>query len=208
MKNKKLISVVFAILLMVTMCLSLTGCGAKSVGLYSQQYLHNHTDMKDPVSYAYKLEVFKDGTYIMNYETMWAIPVVTLTYGRDITAYGKYEVKSESPEEGTITYTLSMPTRLSFIHEERSSVSCVVDTARWPEGNAAEEIAPGFTYTLNARAETEVWENAADFIAAYGRSYEVVCDTTKGTMKVTVISHDGVQIPGDAAVKPVEVAAK
>lgn len=200
-KQKKLISVVCAVVIIMTMCLTMSGCGApKTVGLYSYQYQHNHKDMEDPISYAYTLEVFKDGTYRMNYETLWALPVVTLTYGRDITAYGKYEVKEQNEEEGTITYTLAMPTRITMIHEERSSVTFVVDTDNWPAGDPENGVNPGLTYAINPRAEVETWENAADFIAAYGRTYECVCDTTIGSMKVSVTNGD--QIPGDAAVKP------
>lgn len=199
---KKVITLALSLIMVFT----LVACSTKSEGLYSQQYLHNHTDMADPLDYAYTLEIFSDGTYKMNYETRWAIPVVTLVYGRDITAYGKYEVKEENAEEGTITYTLLMPTRITLIAEERSSVTAVVDTDRWPAGDPDNDVAPGFTYTLNARAETEVWENAEDFIAAYGRSYECVVDTVMGTMKVTVLNGD--QIPGDAAVKPEETTAE
>ncbi len=195
---------IITLVLLVTMVFTLVACTPKSEGLYSQQYLHNHTDATDPVSYAYTLEIYSNGTYSMNYETMWAIPQVTLTYGRDITAYGKYEVKEENAEEGTITYTLSLPTRITMITEERSSVTLVVDTDRWPAGDPENEVAAGITYTLNARAETEVWENAEDFIAAYGRSYEVEVDTVTGSMKVTVL--DGEQIPADAAVKPADAA--
>lgn len=139
---------------------------------------------------------------------LWqAQELFALAYGRDLTAYGTLTVKEENAEEGTITYSLSMPTRLTMIHEERSAVTTVVDTANWPAGNPAEDVAPGFTYTLNARAETETWENAADFIAAYGRTYEIVCDTTNGTMTVTITSNNGEQIPADAAVTPVEAPA-
>ncbi len=197
---KKIITLVLPLI----MVFALVACAPKSEGLYSQQYQHNHTDMSDPVSYDYDLEIFSDGTYRMNYETLWGISAVTLVYGRDITAYGKYEVKEENAEEGTITYTLLMPTRITFIHEERSSVTTVIDTDRWPAGDPDNDVAPGFTYTLNARAETEVWEKAEDFIAAYGRSYECVVDTEKGSMKVTVLNGD--QIPSDAAVKPVAAA--
>ena len=201
MKNSKKMLVALCAVLM-ALSFVLTGCGQKkTVGLYTYLYEHNHTDMEDPISYSYKLELFKDGTYVMNYHTKWALPVVTLVYGRDLTSYGKYTKTAENAEEGTVTYKLELPTRLQLIAEERSSVTAVVDTENWPAGNPAEEVAPGFVYTLNARAETEVWEKAEDFIKAYGRSYEVVCDIVSGTMKVTV---DGEQIPGDAAVKPAE----
>ena len=199
---KKISTLVLSLIMVFT----LVACAPKSEGLYSQQYVHNHTDMTDPLDYTYTLEIFSDGTYRMNYETRWAIPVVTLVYGRDITAYGEYEVKEENAEEGTITYTLLMPTRITMIHEERSSVSAVVDTDNWPAGDPDNDVAPGFTYTLNARAETEVWEKAEDFIAAYGRSYEVIVDTVIGSMKVTVVN--GEQIPGDAAVKLPDAATE
>ena len=197
--KKRIVSLVLAAIMLLSM--SLAGCGGtKTVGLYSQQYQHNHTDVADPVSYTYTLEVYSDGTYRLNYETLWGIPVVTLVYGRDLTSYGKYTEKERNDEEGTVTYTLEMPTRMTFIGQERSSVNLVVDTDNWPKGDEAEDVAPGFTFTLNARAETEVWENAADFLANYGRAYEVVCDTVNHTMKVTVTSHDGQQIPADGAV--------
>ena len=196
---KRTLSMLLVVVLALSCCLVMTGCGApKTTGLYSYQYLHNHADAADPVSYAYTLEVYSDNTYRLNYETMWGMPMYTLVYGRDLTAYGKCSVKEKNEDEGTITYTLEMPTRLTMIHEERSSVSTVVDTDNWPKGDEAEGVAPGITYTLNARAETEVWENAADFIAAYGRTYEIVCDTVTGTMKVTVTN--GEQIPAAAAV--------
>ncbi|MBP5254456.1 MAG: hypothetical protein J6Z23_03635 [Lachnospiraceae bacterium] len=202
--KKRIISLVLVAVMVLSMGIGMTSCGgAKSIGLYSQQYQHNHTDNADPVSYTYKLEVYSDGTYSLNYESLWGIPVVTLVYGRDLTAYGKYTVKEQNDEEGTITYSLEMPTRMTLIAQERSSVTMVVDTDNWPKGDEAEDIKPGITYTLNARAETEVWENAADFLAAYGRTYDIVCDTTNGTMKVTVTSNEGKQIPADGAVLPV-----
>ncbi len=191
---KRILSLALVIVLAASLCLSLTACGGpESVGLYSYQYLHNHKDESD--AYTYTLEVFSDNTYRLNYETMWGIPMVTLVYGRDVTAYGNLTVKEENAEEGTITYLLEMPTRIQLITESRSAVTCVVDTANWPAGNPDEDIPAGISYTINERATTEVYETPEALIAAVGRTYEIVCDTTNGNMTVTVTSHDGQQIP-------------
>lgn len=209
MKKAKIIAVALATAA-VASCVALTACsgGATSEGLYAYYNSQNHSDVNNPISYTYKLEVFSDGTYELNYETMWAIPVVDLVYGRDLTSYGTYTVDESNTEEGTAVYVLEMPDRIQFIGNERGAITADIDTARWPQGDEAEGIAPGFTYTLNARAETEVWETADQFIAAYGRAYKITCDLTSGTItKVEITSHNGEQIPGDNAVKPVEDAA-
>lgn len=200
MKGKKLIAIAAATMALGTSVAVAAGCGAvESKGLYASYYYHNHKELDTPVSYSYKLEVFSDGTYELNYETMWALPVVTLVYGRELTSYGKYtDVTPSDAEEGIAVYKLELPTRMTMIHESRSSVTLAVDTARWPQGDPANDVAPGITYTLNERAETETWETAESFIAAYGRAYTVTCDTTNGSMKVQV---EGEQIPADGAVK-------
>ena len=209
MKKAKIIAVALATAA-VASCVALTACsgGVKSEGMYAYYNLTNHADAEKPLAYTYKLEVFSDGTYELNYETMWAMPLYTLTFGRDLTSYGKYTIDETNTEEGVTVYVLEMPTRLQLIGNERNSITVDVDTDRWPEGNEAEGVAPGIIYTLNARQETEVWENAADFIAAYGRAYKITCDTTSGSITdVEITSHNGEQIPADAAVKPVEDAA-
>lgn len=202
MKGKKIVLLAVAAAT-VASCVAFSACGsAKSEGLYAKYNAHNHTDMTNPVSDTYKLEVFSDGTYILNYESLWALPVVTLVYGRDLTSYGTYTVDESNTEEGAVVYILEMPTRMSLIHMDRSATSLVVDTDRWPEGDPVEGTPAGITYTLNARAETETWETADAFIAAYGRTYKMTCDTTTGAITdIEITNHNGEQIPGDGAVK-------
>ena len=201
MKSKKLVALMTAVSILATTgvaMVSMSGCGAKTEAVYAYYAYQNHADAANPVQYAYKLEVMSDGTYVMNYETMWGIPFVTLVYGRDITSYGKLtDVTTADAEEGVKVYKLEMPTRMVLIAEERSAITVNVDTDNWPAGDVENDIPAGITYTLNARAETEIWETAEDFIAAYGREYTVTCDTTTGSMTVEVV---GTQIPADGAV--------
>ncbi len=139
---------------------------------------------------SYTLEVYDDGTYELTYRQSWHLgESLSLTYGRLVTSYGTYEVTAEDETAGTTTYHLAAPDRMQLIAYHRLSTLIIVDTADWPED--------GITYTLYERAETEIWETADEFIAAYGREYDMTWDSIGYVLNVSVV---GEQIPVDAAV--------
>jgi hypothetical protein len=93
--------------------------------------------------------------------------------------------------------SLDLPTRIQLCVFHRDGTLLTVDTENWPAGDEANDVAAGIEYTLMERADTETWETAEAFLAAYGRAYTVECDTVKGGMTVTVT---GEQIPLTGAV--------
>lgn len=196
MKKLKLFIVAAIAVLTTAMVVAFSGCGAAGIsGLYYQDG-HNGTGESE----SYRLELYDDGTYQMLYMQEWDMgDALTLAYGRLVTSYGTYDVTAEDTELQEKTVHLNMPDRMQLVAYHRQSINVAVDTALWPEGDEANGVAPGFSYTLMERAETEVWENAEDFIAAYGREYDVVCSDTDNSAVVTV---NGEQIPVTAAVTP------
>lgn len=99
----------------------------------------------------------------------------------------------------TLNVHLSMPDRMALVANHRLATLVAVDTAAWPAGDEANGVAPGISYTLYERAETETWETAEEFIAAYGKEYDMQCDGTNGSMIVS-LSSGYTQIPVDGAV--------
>lgn len=194
MKKLKFLIVAAIVALTTAMVVVFSGCGAAGIsGLYYQDG-HNGTG----VSESYRLELYDDGTYQMLYMQEWDMGAgLTLAYGRLVTSYGTYDVTAEDTELQEKTVHLNMPDRMQLVAYHRQSINVAVDTALWPEGDEANGVAPGFSYTLMERAETEVWETAEDFIAAYGREYDVVCSDTDNSAVVTV---NGEQIPATEAV--------
>lgn len=196
MKKLKLFIVAAIAVLTTAMVVAFSGCGAAGIsGLYYQDG-HNGTG----VSESYRLELYDDGTYQMLYMQEWDMgDALTLAYGRLVTSYGTFDVTAEDAELQEKTVHLNMPDRMQLVAYHRQSINVAVDTALWPEGDEANGVAPGFSYTLMERAETEVWETVEDFIAAYAREYDVVCSDTDNSAVVTV---NGEQIPVTAAVTP------
>lgn len=166
----------------------------KSEGVYYQINISNKADT-GALEENYKLELFSDGSYILNYNTRWSVHLAALNYGRDLTSYGTYE--TTATEEGSKTVKLSAPERIQFVWFHRNQTKLVVDTNNWPTYEEDGVVKNGFEYTYFERAETETWENKEDFIKAYGREYSMKLDLATGSMIVTV---NGTQIPSQAAV--------
>lgn len=194
MKKLKFLIITAIVALTTALVVAFSGCGAAGIsGLYYQDG-HNGTG----VSESYRLELYDDGTYQMLYIQGWDMGAgLTLAYGRLVTSYGTYDVTAEDAEVQEKTVHLNMPDRIQLVAYHRQAINVAVDTAIWPQGDEANGVAPGFQYALMERAETEVWENAEDFIAAYGREYDVVCSDTDNSAVVTV---NGEQIPATEAV--------
>lgn len=188
---KKLKMVIAACLVVLTVGVTATAVAcsdsseASLVGLYYKDGTVNTGSGE-----SYTLEVYDDGTYELTYRQTWYLgESLALTYGRLVTSYGTYEVTAEDATAGTTTYHLAMPDRIQLIAYHRLSTLVIVDTADWPDG--------GINYTLYERAETEIWETADEFIAAYGREYDMVWDSIGYALTVNVV---GDQIPVDGAV--------
>lgn len=194
MKKLKFLIITAIVALTTALVVAFSGCGAAGIsGLYYQDG-HNGTG----VSESYRLELYDDGTYQMLYIQGWDMGAgLTLAYGRLVTSYGTYDVTAEDAEVQEKTVHLNMPDRIQLVAYHRQAINVAVDTAIWPQGDEANGVAPGFQYALMERAETEVWENAEDFIAAYGREYDVVCSDVDNSAVVTV---NGEQIPATEAV--------
>ena len=217
MKGKKIIALVVAVVMTLALCFALTACGApESLGTYAYFYAHNHKNAANPVDYSYKLEVFADGTYVLDLDYMWAMPTFDLAFARELTSYGEYtDVTPEDAEEGTHVYELALPTRIQMVSHERGSVGVVIDTDNWPEPIVEEEYAGNVKHTVSQRASGEDWADAATFLASYGRSYKVTCKDVEpiaggagGSMKVEITSHNGEQIPWTDAPAVVAPAAE
>lgn len=196
MKKNKIALAAAALAVSATMLASMTACGApKSTGLF---YSPNET--ANGTSEHYKLELFEDGTYEMTYFHRWVFNGLGLTYGRDVVSYGEYTVTATDEDLGTQTVELGTPTRIQMCAFHRNGTLVTVDTANWPEVDAdGDGAADPVEYTLYERADTESWESAEAFLAAYGRTYTAECDTVKGSLTVTV---NGEQIPAMGAVTP------
>lgn len=189
MKKIKVLVVAAIATLTMAIVMAFAGCGAASIeGFYCKD-----TTMNAGNSESYKLELYSDGTYQLTYRQWFAIgPNLGLTYGRDVTSYGDYTVTAEDTEMSQTTVHLNMPERMQLVAFHRKATLVTVDTSAWPEANEAEGIEGGISYTLFERAETETWATAEEFIAAYGKEYDMVCDDAAGGLQVTVV---GTQIP-------------
>ena len=194
MKKIKVLVVAAIATLTMAIVMAFAGCGAASIeGFYCKDATINSGS-----SESYKLELYNDGTYRLTYRQWFALgPSLGLTYGRDVTSYGDYTVTAEDAEMSQTTVHLNMPERMQLVAFHRNATLVTADTSAWPEANEAEGIEGGISYTLMERAETETWATAEEFIAAYGREYDMVCDDAAGGLQVTVI---GTQIPVTSAV--------
>ena len=194
MKKIKVLVVAAIATLTMAIVMAFAGCGAASIeGFYN----YDNT-VGTGISESYKLELYSDGTYQLTYRQTWDMGAsLSLTYGRDVTSYGDYTVTAEDTELQQLSVHLNMPERMQLVAFHRQKTIITADTAMWPEANEAEGIEGGISYTLMERAETETWATAEEFIAAYGREYDMVCDDAAGGLQVTVI---GTQIPVTSAV--------
>ena len=97
----------------------------------------------------------------------------------------------------------NVPDRRTLVASHRGATLITADTSIWPAGDEANGVEPGISYTLYERAETETWATAEEFIAAYGKEYDMTCDGTSGAM-IVELSSGYTQIPVDAAVPAAE----
>ena len=154
---------------------------------------------EDLNKYAYDLTIYENNTYRMTLVADW-YPNAFFNTAREIISYGTYT--SAEGENGIVNYTLAAPTRIVFnSYGTNLSLKYSVDTEKTYSDNAwlePEEFNPYgyFIYQQSQRSAPEIWTSPAEFIAAYGRTYSIVANTTNGTMTLTVTSHDGVQING------------
>lgn len=186
---------------------SLASCGAaKTTGIYQSQHIANMTE-GDNVSELYHLEVFEDKTYTLEYNYTFAVSGMGINYGRNVRSAGKYTVKAEDAEAGTKTFSLEMPTSIVMTATHRNGTKVVIDSNNW---NTKDEDGDGkadpIEYVLMERAETETWESAADFIASYGRTYEMEVSDAGAITKTTITNFGGKQIEQTNAVKNVNAA--
>ena len=194
MKKIKVLVVAAIAPLTMAIVMAFAGCGAASIeGFYN----YDNT-VGTGISESYKLELYSDGTYQLTYRQTWDMGAsLSLTYGRDVTSYGDYTVTAEDTELQQLSVHLNMPERMQLVAFHRQKTIITADTAMWPEANEAEGIEGGISYTLMERAETETWATVEEFIAAYGREYDMVCEMGLGNMQVKVV---GEQIPATSAV--------
>ncbi len=194
MKKIKVLVVAAIATLTMAIVMAFAGCGAASIeGFYN----YDNT-VGTGISESYKLELYSDGTYQLTYRQTWDMGAsLSLTYGRDVTSYGDYTVTAEDTELQQLSVHLNMPERMQLVAFHRQKTIITADTAMWPEANEAEGIEGGISYTLMERAETETWATVEEFIAAYGREYDMVCEMGLGNMQVKVV---GEQIPATSAV--------
>ena len=197
MKKIKLLFV--AVLAIITTCIVAVFAGCSSASISGVYYKDGH--MNTGNSESYMVELYEDGTYELLYEHYWHLNGdLSLTYGRFVKSYGTYDVVAEDADAMTKTVHLNMPDRMSLVAFHRQVTLVTVDTAAWPEGDEANGVEPGIKYTLYERADEEIWKTAEEFIAAYGREYDLELDDIKGSI-VTVTLPEGVeQIPKDGAV--------
>ena len=200
MKKLKFLIVAAIVALTTAMVVVFSGCGSAAItGVY-----YKDGTVNTGTGESYLLELYSDGTYELSYRQSWHIgPDLGLTYGRWVTSYGAYEVTSEDTEMQTMNVHLSVPDRMTLVAFHRGATLVTADTSIWPAGDEANGVEPGISYTLYERAETETWATAEEFIAAYGKEYDMTCDGTSGAM-VVELSSGYTQIPVDAAVPAAE----
>lgn len=152
----------------------------------------------DLYKYDYTLELYEDNKYTLTLVADW-VPAPVFNTTRKIVSYGTYT--STDGENGTKNIQIAAPTRIEFYsYGTNLSLRNYVDTANrysdtaWVEPS---EFNPyGYVmYQHQQRAVPEVWASPEEFIAAYGRTYDIVVNADN-TMTITVTSHDGVQIDG------------
>lgn len=200
MKKLKFLIVAAIVALTTAMVVVFSGCGSAAItGVY-----YKDGTVNTGAGESYLLELYSDGTYELTYRQSWHLgPDLGLTYGRFVKSYGEYDVTSEDAELQTSEVHLNVPDRMELVAFHRGATLVTADTSIWPEGDEASGVAPGISYTLYERAETETWETAEDFIAAYGKEYDMTCDGTNGSM-IVELSSGYTQIPVDAAVPAAE----
>lgn len=199
MKKIKLLFV--AVLAIITTCIVAVFAGCSSASISGVYYKDGH--MNTGNSESYMLELYSDGTYELLYEQYWHLNGdLALTYGRFVKSYGTFEVTESDADAQTQTVHLNMPDRMSLVAFHRQATLVTVDTAAWPQGDEANGVEPGIRYTLYERAgDEEYWATSEEFIAAYGREYDMSIEDV-GHMILTVTLPEGVtQIPF-ASVQP------
>lgn len=210
-KGKMSVLLFVAVTVFAVLCMALVGCGgaASSTGVYTSVDIvkSGQVDGEDQFSTIYRLEFFDDNTYELTLTHWWILGngQLSLSYGRNVISYGTYSVTGEDVDAGTKNVSVAVPTRVQMTAFHRGKVVASVDSAKWPAGNAEEEIEAGFSYKLYERADVEVWETADAFVKGYGKAYNAVYGSD-GSMTITLA--DGYeQIPFGNAVMPVESAA-
>ena len=149
----------------------------------------------------YELTLFADGTYKMELEAKYFVTAMPsrLFWSRTITSWGTYTADGNN-------YTLTMPTRIHMLSNDRGNAFYTIDTAeRYSETSwlTPSEFNPNgyHIYQASPRSVPETWKTPEEFIAAYGREYSIA-GKQDGTMDVTITSHNGTQIDGYYTVKP------
>lgn len=191
--------------------MSLTSCGAgqaKLVGTYQTEHIATlaqgeSQDGSDGDNWQTMMnaKLYADKTYEFQFYYTFGVFNFPFNYGRNITSWGKYTIESEDADLGTKVIKLEMPTAVELVVTHRNATKIIIDSTNWPQVDADEDgnIDP-VEYVLMERASTETWENAADFVASYGRAYTLDVNSVGEITKVTIDSHDGKQIVMNNAV--------